>query len=194
MKDAGKITKTEREHFFLMVAAQALAVLLPIAIGLPAQPATPSQAVKEEAPNNLTEPAPPVQPIPYSHKQHLALGLECQFCHTNPEPRDLMTFPATSTCMTCHATVARNKPSIRKLARFAKTQEPIPWMRVYLVPSYVHWSHGTHLDAGMKCEMCHGQVAQMEIMAKTTIVTSMFGCVDCHEKHNTKTGCNTCHD
>jgi len=31
---------------------------------------------------------PPEQPIPYSHKQHIALGLTCKDCHTNPDPGD----------------------------------------------------------------------------------------------------------
>ena len=39
---------------------------------------------KQEAPDNLAEHAAPAQPLPYSHKKHLALGLRCQQCHTNP--------------------------------------------------------------------------------------------------------------
>ena len=27
----------------------------------------------------------PAQPLPYSHKQHVALGLQCRFCHVNPD-------------------------------------------------------------------------------------------------------------
>jgi hypothetical protein len=38
-------------------------------------------------------PAGPVQPIPYSHKQHLAVGLECKNCHEMPEPSDDMGCP-----------------------------------------------------------------------------------------------------
>ncbi len=177
----------------LVLAAQALAALLFIAFGLAAQQATQSQTVKQEVPNNLAPPSPPVQPIPYSHKKHLALGLQCQFCHTNPDPGNQMSFPANSKCMSCHATIAKGKPAIRKLAQLAKSQEPIPWVRVYVVPSFVHWNHRAHLEAGMKCEMCHGQVAQMDVMAEVTIVTSMFGCINCHELHNAKTGCDTCH-
>src|SRR6266851_2618360 len=82
-------------------------------------------------PNNPVVPAPPVQPIPYSHKTHLSLDLQCQTCHTNPEPGALMTFPATTTCMNCHETVATMKPAIVKLAQFAKSQQPIPWVRVH---------------------------------------------------------------
>ena len=47
-------------------------------------------------------PAGPTQPIPYSHKRHLALGLECRQCHVNPDAGEMMTFPATAICMSCH--------------------------------------------------------------------------------------------
>jgi hypothetical protein len=178
----------------LIVATQFLVAVLVIAARLPAQQAAPSQAVKQEVPNSMVPIPPPAQPIAYSHKKHLALGLPCQFCHTNPDPGKLMTFPATSKCMGCHATIAKDKPAIRQLAKFAKSPEPIPWVRVYVAASFVRWSHRPHVDAGLKCEMCHGQVAEMEVMAQTTVVTSMYGCIGCHELHKTKTGCDTCHN
>ena len=112
----------------------------------------------KEVPDNMAEHTPPVQPIPYSHKTHLALGLPCVTCHTNPEQGNMMTFPATATCMTCHGTIAADKPSIQKLASYAKSGQPVPWVRVYMITKGVNWSHRKHLDAGMKCETCHGPV------------------------------------
>jgi hypothetical protein len=32
------------------------------------------------------------QPIPYSHKTHLALGLKCNSCHRNAYPGEFMGF------------------------------------------------------------------------------------------------------
>src|ERR1700761_6819455 len=97
----------------------------------------------------------PEQPLPFSHKKHLSFQLECKFCHTNPEPGNQMTLPVAQTCMGCHAAVAKDKPAIQQLAEFAKSGQPIPWKPVYSVPGFVYWSHRTHLDAGIKCEMCH---------------------------------------
>lgn len=186
------LMKRRKGSVALVVAAQAVTALLFIAFGLSAQQAIQSQAAKQDEPRKVAESAPPVQPIPYSHKTHLALrGLECKNCHTNPDPGHMMTFPATSKCMVCHVKMAK---AIRKLTEFAKSQQPIPWVRVYAVPSFVRWNHGTHLEAGIKCEVCHGQVAQMDVTVEATIVTSMFGCIDCHEKNNTRTGCDTCHN
>jgi hypothetical protein len=66
-------------------------------------------------------------------------------------------------------------------------------VRVYAVLPGVNWTHRTHLEAGMKCEMCHGQVAQMEVMSEATSVTTMYVCLTCHQQNNAKTACNTCH-
>lgn len=137
---------------------------------------------------------PEAQPIPYSHKKHLAMGLKCQDCHPNPDPGERMTLPAASRCMTCHASAAKDRPAIRKLAEFAASKEPIPWVRFYSVPAGTYWSHRSHLAAGMTCRMCHGDVAQMEVMSKVTNVTSMAGCVECHQQRNAGTGCESCHE
>jgi hypothetical protein len=104
-----------------------------------------------------------------------------------------MTLPAAQTCMGCHAAVATDKPAIQQLTVFAKSGQPIPWKPVYSVPGFVYWSHRTHLEAGLTCETCHGNVAQMEVMSRTTNVTTMAGCVACHRKKEAPTGCETCH-
>jgi len=136
----------------------------------------------------------PVQPIPYSHKTHLAFGLKCADCHTNPEPGDRMEFPAVTKCMECHASIARDKPAIRKLAGYAKSSQPVPWARVYVLPAGVYWNHRSHLEAGVSCQACHGAVASMDVMASVTNVTTMAGCVDCHQQRKAGTGCEFCHE
>jgi hypothetical protein len=170
-----------------------LTVLLCVAPDATAQQTGAAAAVKQEVPDNPIEHAPPEQPIPYSHKTHLALGLPCTACHTNPAPGNLMTFPATSTCMACHVSIATKKPAILKLAEFSKSRQPIPWVRVYQVLPGVTWTHRKHLDAGMKCQMCHGDVAQMDRMSEATSVTTMGVCLNCHKEHGAPTVCSTCH-
>jgi hypothetical protein len=135
----------------------------------------------------------PQQPLPYSHKAHLALGLQCTECHTNPDHGRLMTFPDTARCMKCHASFGKSRPSIQKLAAYDKAKTTVPWVRVYTVLPGVKWSHRTHLDAGMKCEMCHGNVSQMQVMTNVKSVNTMVGCLDCHTLHSAPTTCTTCH-
>lgn len=177
----------------VVAASQALAMLLFVAVRLTAQQAAATRSVKQMVPDNPSEHTPAMQPIPYSHKKHLALGLDCKDCHTNPEPGKLMTFPATDKCMPCHATVAKDKPAIKKLTEYAKSKQPIPWVRVYVVLPGVAWNHRVHLEAGVKCETCHGQVREMDAVSEVTSVTTMYSCLNCHEMNHAKTACDTCH-
>jgi hypothetical protein len=184
--------RRNRDYIFVLVVI-CLVALLSLTVVLSAQNAPPSQTAKHMVPDNPSEHTPPTQPIPYSHKQHLSFGLECKNCHTNPEPGKLMTFPATSKCMECHITIAKDKPSIQKLVEYSKSKQPIPWVRVYTVLPGVAWNHRAHLQAGVKCEACHGQVAQMDSMSEVTSVTTMYSCLNCHEMNHAKTACDTCH-
>ena len=135
----------------------------------------------------------PEQPIPYSHKQHLALRLACKDCHVNPDPGDAMSFPASSKCMTCHQAIKKDSPAIQKLAAFDRDKKDVPWVRVYKLPDFVFFSHKTHLDAGAKCEECHGQVAQRDRLFRESDL-SMAGCMSCHRDRNAAMGCESCHD
>lgn len=173
-------------------AVLAAALLFP-ALDVKAQQSVSTSDANKDVPDNLSEHIAPVQPIPYSHQTHVAFGLECNMCHTNPEPGNLMTFPAPSTCMSCHTTVATKRPSIQKLASYAKSGQAVPWVRVYTLTTGVNWTHRKHLEAGIKCATCHGQVAEMATMSQATSVTSMGVCLNCHKLHNAPVVCQTCH-
>src|SRR5688572_17025066 len=77
------------------------------------------------------------QPLPYSHKTHVALGLKCGGCHTMPGKGEIAGFPPEALCMSCHSSVKKDSPHIQKLAKFAREKKPVPWVRVYRVPDYV---------------------------------------------------------
>jgi hypothetical protein len=121
------------------------------------------------------------QPLPFSHKAHTASGLKCSECHPNPDPGAKMTFPADAKCMTCHENMAAGKPALQ-------------WVRVYVLPAWVSWSHRPHLKTGLTCETCHGDVAQMDVISRVTNVTKMAGCVDCHRIRKATLNCGSCHD
>ena len=139
------------------------------------------------------DPQGPEQPIPFSHKLHVTQGLDCKDCHENPDPGEAMSIAATSKCMTCHESIKTDSPAIQKLAAFDRDHKAIPWVRVYSVPDYVFFSHKKHLNAGAKCENCHGQVAQRDRLFKETDL-SMAGCSECHRQRNATQACDGCHD
>lgn len=137
--------------------------------------------------------AAPPQPIAFNHKQHVQdAKMSCNDCH---EPRgngSTLAMPQPAKCMTCHSSIATDKPDIQRLAQAAKNEDPIVWNRVYRVPSFVTFSHKTHTSAGSKCEECHGPVAE-----RTTIAlekdTSMGTCIACHQAKGAQATCDTCH-
>ena len=176
-----------RLDVFAMIAAAF--VLLAVDAVQAQQPAPAMPAVQG---NPAPHPAPE-QPLPYSHKTHVGLGLACRLCHVNPAPGTEMTFPATSTCMNCHATVVTDRPAIKKLAEYAHSKQPIPWVRVYKVLPGVTWTHRKHLQAGVQCDTCHGAVGELQAMSETTAVTAMASCIGCHEARGVSAACAVCH-
>jgi hypothetical protein len=153
----------------------------------PAQPA--SSEAQSAAPANA-----PAQPIAYSHKLHAGdLKLPCELCHTASRSGESLTIPQTATCMGCHRSIATDRSEIQKLAALAGSSSTIPWVRIYELPSFVTFSHKTHLNHGSTCQECHGLVATRERMFKETDI-SMAGCMSCHRVKNSPTDCNTCHE
>lgn len=136
----------------------------------------------------------PAQPIPFSHKQHTAQGIQCAGCHPIRDPGFQAGYPKESACMGCHASIKKDSPAIRKLADFAKSKQPVPWVKVYKVPDYVWFSHAAHAqDAKIACTECHGPVADRDVLAKER-PTNMLSCMQCHAKRNVSNGCDFCHN
>jgi formate-dependent nitrite reductase cytochrome c552 subunit len=133
------------------------------------------------------------QPVPYSHKQHISLGLKCAECHKNAEPGETMGLPASNVCMNCHVAVKKESPHIQKLAESAKTKKPIPWVRIYQLPGYVYFSHRVHTDAGATCQTCHGPVAERDELKKEVDI-SMGACMECHRQNKASNDCKLCHE
>jgi len=139
-------------------------------------------------------PPPPVQPIPFSHRQHLTQGLDCINCHELPEPGDFAGLPSTTRCMSCHLEIKKESPFIQRLAEWHKEGKPVPWKRVYRIPDYVFFSHKEHLGkGGAVCQDCHGPVRERDILRKEK-ETSMAACMDCHRARNASLACDYCHE
>jgi hypothetical protein len=133
------------------------------------------------------------QPVPYSHKTHLALRLKCSSCHKNPDPGEVMGYPAESFCMNCHQVVKADSPHIRKLAAAAAEKKPLPWVPVYRLPVYVYFSHRVHSKAGATCETCHGPVRERDVITKE-VAHNMRSCMACHAASKARNDCGTCHE
>lgn len=132
------------------------------------------------------------QPVRYSHKRHLALGMRCLDCHKGAVEKDQAGLPGTVLCLGCHSTIKTDSPEIRKLAEIHKRGEKIRWVRVYRVPDFVFFSHASHLKAGEQCVTCHGPVQERDVLAKE-VSTSMTACMNCHAVRKASNECVLCH-
>lgn len=159
----------------------------------PTQHATPvqdGQPVQNTAPTPLPGPA---QPVPFSHKQHAGtLQLPCEFCHVVSRSGETVAIPRGVICMQCHQTMDTGDPGVQKLAAYAKLGTTILWIRIYQLPSFVNFSHKTHLLGGVTCQECHGPVQERVQLYKETDI-SMAGCISCHRAKKASIDCETCH-
>ena len=120
------------------------------------------------------------QPVKFVHAPHVAkAGMNCLYCHSAankaPDPGNA----SVSTCMGCHTLVKPQSAEIKKIAAYYQKGQPIPWNRVHKVPDYVQFPHMRHVNAGVTCQTCHGQVNNMPqvFMAQSL---NMGWCVQCH--------------
>lgn len=130
----------------------------------------------------------PEQPIAYSHKLHAGLlGMDCRYCHRLVEDGPNATVPDADTCMGCHSKIKQGSQKLELLrenynngdAGFAADNQPIPWIKVHMLPDFAYFSHAVHVRAGVGCVSCHGRVDQMEIVRQVEPM-SMGWCLDCH--------------
>ena len=52
-------------------------------------------------------------------------------------------------------------------------------MRIHKVPEYVHFPHTRHINAGVTCQTCHGQIQKMDRVYQYASL-NMGWCVSCH--------------
>ena len=136
---------------------------------------------------------PPEQPIAFAHSIHAGrLGLECTFCHELAAVSPSAGIPAVEKCLSCHRTIATDRPEIKTLLGYAERREPIAWNRVHHLPDHVYFSHKRHIKAGVDCAACHGGVREMVLMRQVRPLT-MGWCVHCHQANGASIDCATCH-
>lgn len=146
----------------------------------------------------------PSQPILFSHKLHAGdMKIDCKYCHVSADKTRNASIPTVSICMGCHLIARKDKPEIQKLTDYYNNNKPIPWVRIHKVPDFVYFNHSVHINKGIDCINCHGDVQNMEVIGQVKNL-NMGGCLDCHRNAhsrlpnlpNIKIGpenCTTCH-
>jgi len=122
----------------------------------------------------------PTQPVPYSHAVHVGqLGIDCRYCHNTVENAGFAAIPPTETCMNCHTNIHPASPKLAPVRESWRTGKPIEWVKVHDLPDYVYFNHAAHVNAGVSCVSCHGQVNHMEVVYQAKPL-NMAWCLECH--------------
>ncbi|MDP0489524.1 MAG: cytochrome c3 family protein [Verrucomicrobiota bacterium JB023] len=141
----------------------------------------------------------PGQPIPYSHEIHVnQLGMDCRYCHSFVEHGAHANVPSANVCFNCHGPnkVKSDSPLLAPLYdAMAIDQETgqstgmepktLEWVRVHKIADYAYFNHSAHVNRGVSCQSCHGEVDEMKKVYQAEDLT-MGWCLDCHrspEKH-----------
>jgi hypothetical protein len=122
----------------------------------------------------------PEQPIEFSHKHHVKDdGIDCRYCHTSVENSAYAGIPPTETCMSCHSQIWANASVTAPIRESWATGKSIEWVRVHDLPDYVYFNHSIHLNKGIGCSTCHGQINEMPLTYKVNTL-NMNWCLNCH--------------
>lgn len=122
----------------------------------------------------------PAQPLPFSHRLHAGtMRISCAYCHAGTTRSRTAGLPSLATCMGCHRTTRTDSPAIRELTRRFDAGQPLPWQRVHTLPAHVFFDHRPHVQAGIACQSCHGEVQTMEVVTRR-MAMRMGNCLACH--------------
>jgi hypothetical protein len=103
----------------------------------------------------------------------------CRYCHNGVEKSWYSNIPASSTCMNCHSQVLKDDPRLALVRESAETGQPIPWVQIHRVPDFVYFNHSVHVNRGISCVECHGQINKMDEVYEAQPLSMTF-CLDCH--------------
>lgn len=122
------------------------------------------------------------QPVPFSHGHHVGeLSIDCRYCHSYVENSPFAGMPSSKTCMTCHSQIWHEAPMLKTVRDSFKSQELIAWSQVNRIPTYVYFDHSIHVQKGVGCTSCHGEIDRMPLTQKSRTFY-MRDCLACHEE------------
>jgi len=145
------------------------------------------------------------QPIAFPHNQHAGVEegqnqMSCQYCHFSAERSYSAGLPPVETCMGCHQVVEgadeAAQAEIDKLQGYWERGESIPWVRIYKISDHAKFPHMRHVNAGLECADCHGDVQNMEVINSRAPAwggDNMGWCIDCHRDSDATIDCSACH-
>lgn len=124
---------------------------------------------------------PREQTVPFSHKHHANMGIDCRYCHTSVEDAAFAGIPPTKTCMNCHSMIFAEAPLLEPVRESWRSGKSLQWNRVHDLPQFVYFNHSIHVNKGVGCSTCHGRVDEMPLVRKQNTLY-MGWCLNCHRQ------------
>lgn len=172
----------------LRIAALAL---LPLAVAANCRPYKPPRAAE--------------QPIAFYHNVHAGApnNIPCMYCHYTADRSVDAGIPSVQLCVGCHVPGSSAPAALRgqaalafpkvkdngrdsawfnegqKLVNYWRNGQGIPWVRIHKLPEHAKFPHYTHVNVGLECQTCHGQVQEMAEVVQASSLR-MGWCVSCH--------------
>ena len=91
----------------------------------------------------------------------------------------MANLPTAQTCLNCHNQVKKDSPLLAVVRHSFETGDPVPWVKVHQTPDFVFFNHAIHVNRGVSCWECHGQINEMDVVAHDQPLSMGF-CLDCH--------------
>jgi hypothetical protein len=139
------------------------------------------------------------QPVKFDHRHHVRDdGIDCLYCHSGARKERWAGLPDSQTCMGCHNQIWTSSPELAPIRESVAKNVPIVWNRVTDLPDHVYFHHGAHVQYGLTCDQCHGDVDTMPRVYMAKPMT-MAWCLQCHREYQARgathatTNCTTCH-
>ena len=152
------------------------------------------------------------QPIAFPHDRHAGNqegqnNMDCMYCHFSAERSKSAGVPSVQSCWGCHQVIPgqteQAQQQIARLRGYVERGEQIPWRRIYKISDHAHFPHMRHVNAGLECQECHGEVQNMGVLVERDPAwggNNMGWCIDCHLQPAPETGqaqasvdCSVCH-
>ncbi len=151
--------------------------------------------------------------LQFSHKLHLASGLNCNFCHSAAASSATETdslLPQAELCLACHngqtapeidVSPLREREAAERLFRFSHEQHlalgnAAPKIAAAL-DSGKYLGHPpdirTQLETENSCVACHRGLDQAETVDSKLHLPGMSDCLVCHDRVDAPFSCEQCH-
>jgi hypothetical protein len=83
--------------------------------------------------------------------------------------------------MNCHQQIWTGSDMLEPVRESYRTGQPIAWVRVHRLADFAYFNHSVHVNKGVGCETCHGEIDRMPLTWQHGTLL-MEWCLTCHRE------------